>query len=181
MPAAWERPATKEDVIACASYVLGCVEPESHADPQRVQMATRQLASRDYSRAEMLLIAHELPADPDASHNYGRGFNLADAERIVKRHREARAMLSRPVTSAERDRLITEHPELDPDGFKCCGYGSGRAANEPLWRYVPQVDTPSGGETPTLDDKRPPRRSESTAEGDSLGEILRTAQEKSNA
>lgn len=148
VPAVWQTPATEGDVRAAVAYMLTAVEP-TVAD-ERVGVLIRMLGARGYTRAELLLATQELPFDADASHNYNRGFNPADVERIIKKNRKARAMLARPVSSRERDDLITEHPgTVDPDGFRCCGFDS---YNNPLWRYAPQVKA-SKPPTPELSDK----------------------------
>ena len=117
--------------------MITAVEPE--ASDKRVRTITRLLKSRDYTRAELLLAMKRLPFDPDASHNYGRGFNPADVERIIDENRELRQKLSRPLSSEERDELITEHSaKIDPDAFHCCGFNK---YDEPRWRYVPDPET----------------------------------------
>ena len=155
---------------------MAAVEPD--ASDSRMQTVARLLKTRDYTRAELMLAMKELPFDPEASHNYGKGFNPADVERIVSEHRKLRQKLSQPLSSEDRDELIAEHPEkIDPDAFHCCGFNS---YDEPLWRYAPDVDTDPKKPKPDLGESLPGRtRDESDTGGDpaSLGAIMDEAQE----
>lgn len=147
------------------------VEPE--APEGRPTTMYNALKTRDYSRAELLLVMKELPFDPDASHNYGRGFNPADVQRIVDEHRALRARLGQALTSEQRDELIASFPdEIDPDAFHCCGFNS---FDEPLWRYAPHVEADPKRPTPELDNELPGRgrqRDEDGHEPVQLGEAL---------
>lgn len=148
---AWSTPASDEEVLEATRYLMKMVEPE--APEGRPTTMYNALKTRDYSRAELLLVMKELPFDPDASHNYGRGFNPADVQRIVDEHRQLRAKLDQALTSKQRDELIAEFPgEIDPDAFHCCGFDN---YDNPLWRYAPHVDTDPKDPTPELGDGTP--------------------------
>lgn len=110
---------------------LALVEPQA-AGTERVAVLARALGARGYTAAELQLIAEELPFDPRASHNFGRGFNLADAERIVQEHRADRLLLSRKLTYQEASDLLGRRPELDPERFGCVDFD---ARNNRLYRY----------------------------------------------
>jgi len=174
---AWSVKAAEEEVEQAAAYLVAAVEPE--ASDSRMQTVTRLLKTRDYSRAELLLAMKRLPFDPDASHNYGRGFNPADVERIVEENRTTRARLQQPLSSEQRDEMIAEHPkEIDPDAFHCCGFNS---YDEPLWRYAPSVESQPKEPEPGLGESLPGRRqqkSDTGGEAAELGEILDNAQEE---
>ncbi|WVM01038.1 hypothetical protein [Salinibacter phage 6_8] len=146
---AWTTPATEEDYATAAKHLLAAVEPE--ASDQRSKMIYRLLRTREYSRAELLLVMKELPFDPDASHNYGKGLNPADIERIVEENRQTRRRLTRPMDSETRDEFITEHG-ADPDAFHCCGFDK---YDEPLWRYAPNPDTKREDIDPSPKEPRP--------------------------
>jgi hypothetical protein len=148
---AWSTPATEEDYAEAAKHLIAAVEPE--ASEQRSKMIYRLLKTREYSRAELLLVMQELPFDPDAAHNYGKGLNPADVERIITEHRKTRTRLQQPISSEQRDEMIAEHPEeIDPDAFHCCGFS---AYDEPLWRYAPDADAEPKEPTPELPDHQP--------------------------
>lgn len=154
------------------------VEPE--APEGRPTTMYRALKTRGYSRAELLLAMKQLPFDPDASHNYGRGFNPADVERIISEHRKARTRLTQRLTSKQRDQLIAEFPdEIDPDAFHCCGFNS---YDEPLWRYAPDVDSEPQEPNPDLGASLPgkDRKRQDTNGPTDLGSILDEAQEHTN-
>ena len=175
---AWSVEATGQEVEKAAAYLVAAVEPE--ASDSRMQTVTRLLKTRDYSRAELLLAMKRLPFDPDASHNYGRGFNPADVERIVEESRKTRARLQQPLSSEQRDEMIAEHPkEIDPDAFHCCGFNE---YDEPLWRYAPNVDSEPKEPEPDLGESLPGRnREESSTQGPmALGEIVDKAQEEAS-
>ena len=131
---AWRTPAGQGDYAAAASHLMSLCEPD--ASDQRQQVMTRLLASYDYTRAELLLAMREVPRDPEAGHNYGRGFSVADLHRIVADHRQARQQLDRPVTAPTRDELCAQFDELRPQDFPCCSYNK---FNEPLFRYNPDL------------------------------------------
>jgi len=174
---AWSVQAQEEEYEQAAAYLVAAVEPE--ASEGRMQTISRLLKTRDYSRAELLLAMKRLPFDPDASHNYGRGFNPADVERIVEEHRKTRARLQQPLSSEQRDEMIAEHPdEIDPDAFHCCGFNS---YDEPQWRYAPDADAEPKEPNPDLGEARPgASRQSSDTGGDAkpLGDLLEEAQEK---
>lgn len=128
---AWLTKPSASDVGAVVSHVMTLVE--SDASDEKTSVVSRMLAKREYTRAELLLIAQELPFDPKASHNFGRGFNPADCERIVNEHREMRAWLQVQMDEEQLVKLCTRFPELSPDDFKCSGF-NGR--NERMYRYV---------------------------------------------
>jgi len=161
---AWDTDATDEDYREAAAYLVAAIEPE--ASEGRMQTVMRLLQTRDYSRAELLLAMKKLPFDPDASHNYGRGFNPADVERIVEKNRKMRARLQQPLSSDQRDEMIAEHPEeIDPDAFHCCGFNE---YDEPLWRYAPNAGDPKEP-NPDLGESLPGRsRTESDTGGDTV-------------
>jgi len=119
-----------------------------------------------------------LPFDPDASHNYGRGFNPADVERIVEEHRKRRTRLQHPLSSRQRDEIIAEHPEkIDPDAFHCCGFNS---YDEPQWMYAPDAEAEPKESNPDLGESLPGRNRQESDTGEetaALGEILDEAQE----
>lgn len=120
------------------AHLLTLCEPE--ASEARVQMITLLIASYDYTRAELLLAMREVPRDPEASHNYGRGFNLADVERVIRKSRQIRGRLQRPVTAQERDELLEEHPNaLSREDFACCESGG---PGERRYLYVPDMRKP---------------------------------------
>lgn len=104
------------------SHLLVLVEPAAMANDFRVQMLAQELFHRGYTRAELLLVRQRLPFDPKASHAYGRGFSLADAERVVTEHRTMRARLRTRVTERVRDELLAAYPELDPKDFGHVGW-----------------------------------------------------------
>lgn len=176
---AWSVEATDEEYRNAAIYLVAAVEPE--ASESRMKTIVRLLKTRDYSRAELLLAMKRLPFDPEASHNYGRGFNPADVERIIEESRKTRARLQQPLSSEQRDEMIAEHPgEIDPDAFHCCGFNE---YDEPLWRYAPNVDSEPRQPTPDLGEARPGAgRTSSDTDGETkvLGEILDEAQEKAS-
>lgn len=171
--------ATEEEYREAATYLVAAVEPE--ASESRMQTITRLLKTRDYTRAELLLAMKRLPFDPEASHNYGRGFNPADVERIVEEHRKIRARLQQPLSSQQRDEMIAEYPDqIDPDAFHCCGFNE---YDEPLWRYAPDVDSEPQSPTPDLGEGRPgASRQESDTDGGpmQLGELMEEAQKKAS-
>lgn len=115
------------------------------SDPQRIAMLARLVAMRGYSRAELALAASKVPYDTRASHNYGRGLNAADVERVVAESRKLRAMLDRMLTERQMFDVCAEFPEdLDPSQFGICGYDS---MDRPFYRYAksgtPQVHNPT--------------------------------------
>ena len=172
--------AEPEEYEQAAAYMVAAVEPD--ASEGRMQTVTRLLKTRDYSRAELLLAMKRLPFDPDASHNYGRGFNPADVERIVEEHRVLRAKLSQPLSSGDRDELIAEHPEkIDPDAFHRCGFNSH---DEPQWMYAPDAEAEPKEPNPNLGESHPGRNRQKSDTGEetvALGEIIEKAQEKADA
>jgi hypothetical protein len=173
---AWSVPAEDEEYAEAAAYLMAAVEPE--ASDSRMQTVARLLRTRDYTRAELMLAMKELPFDPEASHNYGKGFNPADVERIVSEHRTLRQRLTQSLSSKDRDELIAKFPEnINPDAFHCCGFNS---YDEPLWRYAPNVDTEPKEPTPALGESLPDReRDESGACGlSTFGGLVSEAQEK---
>lgn len=174
---AWSVEADEEEYEKAAAYLVAAVEPE--ASEGRMQTIARLLKTRDYTRAELLLAMKRLPFDPEASHNYGRGFNPADVERIVGEQRKTRARLQQPLSSEQRDEMIAEHPEeIDPDAFHCCGFN---AYDEPQWRYAPNAEADPKEPNPDLGESRPgASRESSDTEGDALGlgAVLEEAQEK---
>lgn len=137
----WKLPATASDIQAAAAHLIAAVEPE--ASSERVAVVTRLLAAYGYTRAELLLAMRELPRDPEASHNFGRGLNLADVERIVRGSRQMRARLLRPATMSAITALVEAHPELSLQDFRCCGFDE---RGERLYRYAPGA-TPHRNET----------------------------------
>jgi len=177
---AWAVEAGPEEYEHAAAYMVAAVEPE--ASESRMQTISRLLKTRDYSRGELLLAMKELPFDPDASHNFGRGFNPADVERIVKEHRKTRARLTQPLSSDQRDEMIAEHPdEIDPDAFHCCGFNS---YNEPLWRYAPNAQATQRTPNPNLGEARPGanrEESDTDEEALSLGAIVQGVQEQAQS
>jgi len=183
---AWSTPATEDDVAEAAKYLITAVEPD--ASDQRAKTIFRLLKTQDYSRAELLLAMKKLPFDPEASHNYGRGFNPADVERIVEENRKTRARLQQPLSSEQRDEMIAEHPEeIAPDAFHCCGFN---AYDEPQWRYAPNPDTKREDinpepktPNPDLGEGRPgAARDSSETDGDTvdLGSFLNQVQEQAD-
>jgi len=173
----WDVPAEPEDYDAAATVLISAVEPE--ASEQRVAFLARLLKTKEYSKAEIALVMKELPFDPEASHNYGRGFNPADIQRIVDEHRTLRARLDQRLSSSQRDDLIAEFPEeVDPDGFECAGFNE---YDEPLWYYAPDVDHEDAPEPrPQLGDGTPgAARQESDTDGEvaPVGQILNEAQQ----
>lgn len=129
------------------THLLTLCEPD--ASDQRAVMLTRMLDSYDYSRAELMLAMREVPRDPEASHNYGGGFNLADVHRVIEKNRQMRARLKQALTRKARDELLTEYPEtLDGDDFKCCGFNEH---DKPLYRYAPNVKSHAGPPRAELD------------------------------
>ena len=172
---AWSVEAEPEEYEQAAAYLVAAVEPE--ASDSRMQTVTRLLKTRDYSRAELLLAMKRLPFDPDASHNYGRGFNPADVERIVEEHRKTQARLQHPLSSRQRDEIIAEHPkEIDPDDFECAGFDE---YDNPLWLYAPTVDHDSAPEPrPQLEETTPNRDSEEVEGLTTFEEMVSGAQEK---
>mgnify|MGYP006433801329 CR=1 FL=1 len=171
-------PATEEDYVNAAGYLITAIEPE--ASEKRVTTITRLLKSRDYSRAELLLAMRRLPFDSEASHNYGRGFNPADVERIIDEHRTLRTKLQTPLSSEERDEIITEHSDkINPDAFHCCGFNS---YDEPRWMYAPDAETEPKDPNPDLGESMPGReRDEDNAKGMSSFEgLVSEAQEKAD-
>jgi hypothetical protein len=173
---AWSVDAEPEEYEQAAAYMVAAVEPS--ASEGRMQTISRLLKTRDYSRAELLLAMKRLPFDPDASHNYGRGFNPADVERIVSEHRTLRAKLGQPLSSDDRDELIAEFPDkIDPDAFHCCGFNS---YDEPQWMYAPGAEAEPKEPNPDLGESLPgASRQESDTDGETatLGEILDEAQQ----
>ena len=108
------------------------IEPDASKD--RSRLIGCLMAMRDYTRAELLLAMQRVPFDSRASHNYGRGFNAADVERVVAEHRKLRAMLTRTLTDFQRRKLCDEFPtEIHPDHFGVCGYD---ADDRPLYVYA---------------------------------------------
>jgi hypothetical protein len=174
---AWSVEAGPEEYEQAAAYMVAAVEPS--ASEGRMQTVTRLLKTRDYSRAELLLAMKRLPFDSDASHNYGRGFNPADVDRIVEEHRTLRAKLSQPLSSDDRDELIAEHPEkIDPDAFHCCGFNS---YDEPQWMYAPDAGAEPKEPNPDLGESLPGRNRQESDTGEeaaALGEIIKEAQDK---
>lgn len=97
-------------------------------------MLTRLMGMRDYTRAELVLAVQRVPFDSRASHNFGRGLNVADVERVIMEHRKLRAMIDRVVTEFQMRKLCEEFAtEIEPDHFGVCGYD---ADDRPLWRYA---------------------------------------------
>jgi len=173
----WEVPAEEDDYNAAATFLISAVEPE--ASEQRVAFLTRLLKTREYSKAEVALVMKRLPFDPEASHNYNRGFNPADVERIVDEHRTLRARLRQRLSSDQRDDLIAAFPdEIDPDGFECAGFNE---FDEPLWYYAPTIKAASAPDpTPDLGEARPgAARQDSDTGGEpaAVGDLLDKAQE----
>jgi len=169
-------PAEDEEYTQAAAYLMAAVEPE--ASDSRMKTVARLLRTRDYTRAELMLAMKELPFDPEASHNYGKGFNPADVERIVDEHRTLRRRLTQPLSSEDRDNLIAEFSDkIDPDAFHCCGFNS---YDEPLWRYAPDVEAQPKEPQPDLGESLPGRnRDEDDAQGISSFEgLVSEAQEQ---
>lgn len=167
----WSIEATEEEVMEAAAFLITAVEPE--ASDQRVQMIARLLKMRDYTRAELLLVMRELPFDSDAAHNYGRGLNPADVERIIQANREIRAKATKLMSSQERDELIAKCPDrVDPDDFHLSTYNS---YDEPLWAYNPGLDSNPRQPRPKLEESTPGKyRSRDEDSGDilELGPLL---------
>lgn len=159
---AWTVEADAEDYKNAAKFLVSAVEPE--ASPERAAFLARLLRTKEYTKAELGLVMRELPFDPDASHNYGKGFNPADVQRIVDEHRELRARLNQKLTSEQRDDLIARCPkEIDPDDFECAGFDEH---DNPLWMYVPGIEHSDAPEPqPHLDNGSPPSRDREDAEG----------------
>jgi len=174
---AWQVEASEEEHEQAAAYLVAAVEPE--ASEGRMQTIARLLKTRDYSRAELLLAMKRLPFDPDASHNYGRGFNPADVERIIQDNRKTRARLQQPLSSEQRDEMIAAHPEeIDPDAFHCCGFNE---YDEPLWRYAPEAEADPKEPNPDLGQARPGASRQSSDTGRDakpIGDILEEAKER---
>lgn len=143
--ALWKVPATAEDVSESLTIFLTLSDMYSREPMTEAQKAvvTRMVASRGYTRAELLLALNELPFDHEASHRYRLPFNPADVERIVEKNRVVRRRLKQSLTRRERDELLAGCGDLDPACFQCCGFDS---RNEPLYRYAPGV---RGGSEPT--------------------------------
>jgi hypothetical protein len=149
--AAWSTPAAPGDVAEAAAHFVAACEPA--AGPDRIAGVARLLSTRSYTTAELLAAMRDLPFDPEASHNYGRGLNLADVERIVARYRQRRARLRQSITAATRDDLLAECSDLDPEDFHCCGFDE---RNAELYRYAPNVRLkgPRPAPTPMLDEPK---------------------------
>lgn len=127
-------PASAGEVGEAISYLITAVEPDASDD--RVEFMSRLISQRGYSRAELVLVMQELPFDHQAAHNYGRGFNPADAERIVSASREKRTRLSGRLTDTEVQDLLIEHKDLRREDFHRVGYTHRQ---ESLFRYTPNV------------------------------------------
>lgn len=176
----WKVPATAEDYSQAATYFVAAVEPSAGAE--RMQMITRLLKTKEYSRAELLLAMKELPHDPEASHNYGNGFNAADVSRVVEENRRLRRALTHPVSTERKNELIVEHgDEIDDDAFHVCTYDK---YDNPMWRYAPNTDGDPQEPTPETEDTLPgahrERDDERTNTTQELGDILDEAQRKAS-
>lgn len=142
----WDVPATEEDVEKATAHLVALCEPAASED--RVNILTRQMKTYDYTRAELMLAMREVPRDPEAAHNYGKGFRISDVERIVKRSRKMRARLKQKLTRSAMMELLEEYPDaLDRGDFHPCGFNEH---NEALYRYLPEVNRlpgqPNSGE-----------------------------------
>lgn len=130
--ATWAIPATKPELATAAEFLVSVVEPD--ASSERAALLGRLLAMRDYTRAELILAMQRVPFDGRASHNFGRGLNVADVERVIMEHRKLRAMLDRTLTAFQMRRLCDEFPtEVHPDHFGICGYDHD---DRPLYVYA---------------------------------------------
>ena len=125
---------------------------QQRCTPQERAVFARMLAGYGYTRAELMLAMREVPRDPDRFG--GRQASVQDVERVVSKNRRLRSMLRRGVTSREMGELCSSFPdEVDPDGFRCCGFND---RNEPLWRYAPGAPKPATEPVPVLDEPAEP-------------------------
>lgn len=145
---------------------IGLAASNRAVDVERAVFA-RLLASRSYSRAELMLAMREVPFDPDRFG--GRGVTVQDVERVVLRHRRLRAKLRQPMTAAEITEVCVAFPrDVSTDGFRCCGFD---AHNQPLFRYAPEAPAATSEPTPVIEDPDPPRRREGVGPAQ-LGDVL---------
>lgn len=158
----WEIPATAEDTAEAAAWMLSATEiglsDAQRSSPQERAVFARLLRSYGYTRAELMLAMREVPRDPERFG--GRQATVQDVERVVVRHRRFRSMLSRGVTTREKEELCGAlADEIDTDGFRCCGFNE---RNEPLWRYAPNTPKSSVQPTPVLEEPAAPDTSKRT-------------------
>lgn len=121
------------------------------SSPQERAVFARLLSSYDYTRAELLLAMREVPRDPERFG--GRQATVQDVERVVSKNRRLRSMLKRAVSTGEVGELCTAFPEIDPDGFRCCGFDE---RNNPVWRYAPGTPKPTMAPVPHVEEAPEP-------------------------
>lgn len=121
-------------------------------------MLARLIAMRDYTRAELLQAMQAVPFDTRASHNYGRGLNAADVERVVAEGRRLRKMLDRMLTQRQMFDLCAEFPnEVAPSDFGICGYDG---MDNPFFRYLRKGAGLTHNPVPQLEETATPRRAD---------------------
>lgn len=140
MPAVWDEPAPPTEVKAATMHLLDAVEPD--AGGARLKQVYRLIKRRDYSRAELILAAEEVPF----RNHYGEHLKLHVVDEIIKQHRKDRKLLQRTLTEKQVTELLERrYEELDPDAFHVCGQD---AYDNDLYRYVPNRSGPRHEPTP---------------------------------
>ena len=128
---AWEAPASADDFAEVAAFLVSAVEPGATA--ARVGVVARLLAMRGYSRAELLLVAHEAPFRP----HYGPHIRPDVCDAVVRESRELRARLRSARLSADGvAEACVADSELRPEDFVVCGFDD---RNRPLYLHAPEV------------------------------------------
>lgn len=143
---AWAEPAEPAEFAHVAAFVVSVCEPG--ASPARTATLTNLLMMQGYTRAELLLVARTAPQRP----MYGDHVRPDVLHQIVAESRDLRTRLARPVSYDEMVELCDRAPEVSPSDFGVCGYGTGRDADRPLFRYTPESGPHRHAPVPALAD-----------------------------
>lgn len=141
---AWAATATPRDCAVAVAAIVTATElgmaPDRRMTDGELAVFTRLVTAYQYTRAELVYAAREVPRDPESAHCFNRPVGPADVERVVRRVRELRARLSGELMPGQVARLIGEvaaaglgelHRE---EHFRCCGYASDGETK--LYRFV---------------------------------------------
>lgn len=97
----WMEPATPKEVELLIQFLGALLEPDI-TDTKALYLRDL-IVDRPFSRPMLYWIGRELPFDTRASHNYNRGLNPADFERLAEDVNGLRRMLT---TRLREDELI---------------------------------------------------------------------------
>lgn len=116
-----------------AALLLSLVEPD--ADDDRARAVGSLLTTREYGRAELMLVAREAPFAP----MYGPRLRLDVVDGIVREHRAARAKarsVTAHFTAAEVDRAVRAGLFVPGDFYVS---GTDARTGEPTHRLRPDA------------------------------------------